>query len=257
MTLSGPACDEELAERLDRAAVEVMAINRLTDTEPVDVARAYEVQRVLIARRIARGDRRVGLKMGLTSEAKMAQMGVNEVIWGRLTESMRIPDAGTLSLGGLIHPRIEPEVAFLVDHTPEPGEDLACCVQAVAPALEVIDSRYTGFSFTLPDVIADNTSAARFVIGAWQPVPTDLDRLAVRLEIDDQTVHTGSTSAILGDPRRAFAEAVRLGGRAGESLGAGDVVLAGAATAAVPLTPGTRVRAVVDGLGHATVTAVA
>ena len=99
----------------------------------------------------------------------MAQMGVDEVIWGRLTDAMRVPDGGTVDAGGFIHPRVEPEVAFLLDRLPEPGEtvgDFADAVRAVAPAIELIDSRYADFSFSLPDVIADNTSAAAFVVGA-------------------------------------------------------------------------------------------
>jgi 2-oxo-3-hexenedioate decarboxylase len=237
---------EELADRLDKAATEAVAVPQLTSTVTFDARDAYRVQTALVARRVARGDRVVGLKMGLTSKAKMIQVGVDEVIWGRLTAATRIDDGGNIELDRFIHPRAEPEVAFLLDHEPAPGEDFVTCVRAVAPAVEVIDSRYANFSFTLPDVIADNTSAAGFVLGPWCPVPEGLDNLGVLLEVNGEVVLTGSTAAILGDPRRAFTEALRLGQAAGEPLPAGHVVLAGAATAAVPLTPGDHVRAVVQ-----------
>lgn len=207
-----------------------------------DVDEAYEVQAALVQKRIDRGEKLVGVKMGLTSKAKQAQVGVDEVIWGRLTDAMRVADGDTISLEGFIHPRIEPEVAFLVR-----GGTIA----AIAPALEIIDSRYADFKFTLPDVIADNTSAAAFVVGSWMPVPSNVDNLGVLLEVDGAVVQVGSTAAILGDPRRAFEQGAIMVGE----LGDGWVFLAGAATAAVPLEPGAFVRAAVEGLGTVSVKA--
>jgi 2-oxo-3-hexenedioate decarboxylase len=207
-----------------------------------DVATGYEVQRALVT------DPLTGLKMGLTSRAKQEQMGVAEPIWGRLTAAMRVPDGGTVDTGRLIHPRVEPEVAFRLDAAGE--------VTAVAPALEVIDSRYAEFRYTLPDVVADNASAARFVVGPWRPVPDGLDNLGVLLEVDGRVVQIGSTAAILGDPRRAVARGLDLARAAGVAPEAGWVFLAGSATAAVPLLAGAYVRAVVERLGTASAVAV-
>lgn len=234
------------AQRLDEAALAAAPIRQLTLSSAVDVEGAYAIQAALIERRLSRGERLVGLKMGLTSRAKMAQVGVHEMIWGRLTDAMRVPEGGSVQVGRFIHPRIEPEVAFLVR---DGG------IAAVAPALEIIDSRYADFKFTLPDVIADNTSAAAFVVGAWRPVPSGVDNLGVLLEVDGKVVEVGSTAAILGDPRRAFAAGVELAGRYEVTLEDGWAFLAGAATAAVPLTAGSHVRAVVEGLGSASVRA--
>jgi 2-oxo-3-hexenedioate decarboxylase len=206
------------------------------------VGDAYEIQQDVVARRLARGEKIVGVKLGLTSKAKMRQMRVDEVIWGRLTDGMLIPDGGVVDLAERIHPKVEPEVAFLVG-----GGTIA----AIAPAIELIDSRYENFKFTLPEVIADNTSAAGFVVGAWQPVPDGVDNLGVLLEVDGRTAEIGSTAAILGDPRRAFTDASRLAG----ALEDGWIVLAGAATAAVSLPPGSSVRVTVEKLGTASLRA--
>lgn len=249
-----------IAGQLVAAADSGTAIPQLAAETGLDVDAAYAVQAELVRRRLERGERLVGVKMGLTSKAKMAQVGVDEVIWGRLTDAMRIPDGGTLSVGDFIHPRVEPEVAFLLDRQPDPGEPVAgfaTAVRAVAPAIELIDSRYADFTFSLPDVIADNTSAGAFVVGPWCPVPDGLDNLGVLLEIDGRVVQVGSTAAILGDPRRAFDEGVRLAGQHGVRLRTGWVFLAGAATAAVALRPGTHVRAVVEKLGAASLRAAA
>lgn len=202
----------------------------------------YAVQREVVDRRLARGETVVGVKLGLTSRAKMQQMGVDEVIWGWLTDAMAIADGGTLDLSERIHAKVEPEVAFLVR-----GGRIA----AVAPALEVIDSRWLDFKFTLAEVIADNTSAAGFVVGNWQPVPEGIDNLGVLLEVDGRVVEIGSTAAILGDPRRAFAEAARLAGGLEDDW----IVLAGAATAAVRVDPGSVVRVSVEKLGTASLKA--
>ena len=222
---------------LDRALTSAAAVPQFGAA--FDVAGAYRIQEDVVARRLARGERVVGVKMGLTSRAKMTQMGVDEVIWGRLTDAMRVADGGTLAMAGRIHPKAEPEVAFLVG---DGG------IAAVAPAIEIIDSRYENVRFTRPEVIADNTSAAGFVVGAWQPVPDGVDNLGVLMEIDGRPAEIGSTAAILGDPRRAFAEARRLAG----DLADGWIVLAGAATAAVALHPGAVVRVTVEKLGTAT-----
>jgi len=204
-----------------------------------EVGDAYAVQQQVVDLRLARGEQLAGVKLGLTSRAKMEQMGVTEVIWGRLTDAMRIPDGGVLDLSARIHAKVEPEVAFLVRDNG---------IAAIAPAIEVIDSRWLDFRFTLAEVIADNTSAAGFVVGEWQPVPEGVDNLGVLMEIDGRVAEIGSTAAILGDPRRAFADAGRLAG----SLADGWVVLAGAATAAVAVEPGSTVRVTVEKLGTAT-----
>ncbi|MFG3599397.1 2-keto-4-pentenoate hydratase [Micromonospora chersina] len=249
-----------IAEKLGAAADSATAIPQLAAETGLDVDAAYGVQTALLQRRLDRGERLVGLKMGLTSKAKMAQVGVDEVIWGRLTDVMRVADGGTVDVADFIHPRVEPEVAFLLDRLPEPGEPVGSftrAVRAVAPAIELIDSRYANFTFSLPDVVADNTSAAAFVVGPWSPVPEGLDNLGVLLEIDGRVAQVGSTAAILGDPRRALDEGIRLAGRHGVRLRKGWVFLAGAATAAVPLRPGAHVRAVVEKLGTASLRAAA
>ncbi|WP_422751438.1 2-keto-4-pentenoate hydratase [Micromonospora sp. WMMD1219] len=248
-----------IAEKLGAAADDATAIPQLAAETGLDVDAAYAVQTALVKRRLDRGERLVGLKMGLTSKAKMAQVGVDEVIWGRLTDVMRVPDGGGVDVGDFIHPRVEPEVAFLLDRLPDPGEPVGSftrAVRAVAPAIELIDSRYANFTFSLPDVIADNTSAAAFVVGPWSPVPDGLDNLGVLLEIDGRVAQVGSTAAILGDPRRALDEGLRLAGRHGVRLRKGWVFLAGAATAAVPLRPGAHVRATVEKLGSASMKAL-
>jgi len=244
------------AEIVDEAARVAEAIPQFTETAPLSVAEAYAIQAQSVGRRIARGERLVGIKMGLTSRAKMAQVGVDEVIWGRLTDAMRLEEGASLSRARYVHPRIEPELAFLlkspIDGDTSAAEALAA-VGAIAPAMEIIDSRYRNFKFALGDVIADNSSSSGFVIGPWADPAQDFSNLGLVMEVDGRAVEIGSTAAILGDPIRSLVAAARLAGPALGGLKAGWIVLAGGATAAHSLKVGETVRTVMQNLGSVSI----
>ena len=243
---------DDFAARLDEAARSRTPCAQLSTDCDVSLEDAYAVQRALVELRLGRGERDFGVKLGFTSRAKAAQMGVGDVIIGRLTSGMVLADGGELDLGAFVHPRAEPEVAFRLGRDIAEGEiPGAGAVEAVAPAIEIIDSRYRDFRFSLADVVADNTSAAAVVLGPWRPLDADLGNRGVLLEVDGRLAQTGSTAAILGDPLRALPAAARMAHQYGVPLPAGTVLLAGAATAAVALQAGTQVRATVSGLGQA------
>ncbi|WP_298282576.1 2-keto-4-pentenoate hydratase [Acidocella sp.] len=242
-----------LAAMLDDAARTATEATQLIETHPdLTIEDAYAIQLLNVQRRWARGERRVGYKMGLTSRAKMQQVGVSEVIWGRLTDAMRLEDGGVLSLGKYVHARVEPEIAYIIGK-PLSGEVSAAealrAVEAVAPALEIIDSRYKNFKFSLPDVIADNSSSSGFYVGSYARPDTDVGNLGIVLEVNGRPVQIGSTAAILGNPVRSLVQAARLVGRAGECLMPGDIVLAGGATAAHPLSVGEHIKCMFQKLG--------
>jgi 2-oxo-3-hexenedioate decarboxylase len=241
----------ELARRLDDAARFAIAVPQLE--EPIGLDEAYAVQAASLGLRYGRGERRIGIKMGFTSRAKMAQMGIEEMIWGRLTDAMLVEDGGRIDFARFVHPRVEPEIAFLLaDDLPERVTPLAAlaAVSGVAPALEIIDSRYRNFRFSLTDVVADNSSSSALVVGPWASPATDLANLGMILEIDGVERQIGSSAAILGNPIRALVAAARLSARAGEPLKRGDIVMAGGATAAEALAPGQHVRLVAQRLGR-------
>lgn len=257
-----PATPIDIARHLDAAAMEARTVPQLTLTDPdMSIEAAYVIQRELIGCRIARGAKRAGMKMGLTSLAKMAQVGVHEPIYGHLTSDMLLSDGGTIQRKQYGHPRAEPEIAFLMasDLMGDVSEAQAlAAVEGVMPALEVIDSRYRDFKFKLEDVVADNASSCRFVVGSQVTPLLDLrveglhlNNLGMLLEVDGAVVHAGSSAAILDDPARSLTTLLRMLATLGEGLKAGDIVLAGAATPAVHLQPGQHVRVRVDGLGAA------
>ena len=245
-----PIALEEIASELDAAMLAAQAVSQRS--EPLTLAQAYEIQAASLARRYARGERRIGIKMGFTSRAKMAQMGLSEMIFGRLTDSMLIEAGGTVSRSRFIHPRVEPEVAFLLNRPLSGRIDAmtaVAAVEAVAPALELIDSRYENFKFSLTDVVADNSSSSALVIGAWADPSADLSNLGLVMEIDGAAKQIGSTAAILGNPVFSLVAAARLVSERGERLEAGDIVMAGGATAAEALSAGNFVKLSVERLG--------
>lgn len=228
-----------ITNRLDDAAMRARAIPQITASEAsLTLGDAYAIQRAAIDRRLARGEQMVGVKMGFTSEAKMIQMGLKDQIWGRLTSDMLVPAGGTINRSRFIHPRVEPEIAVLLK-APLTGEVTAeqawAAVDGVAPALEIIDSRYENFKFALPDVVADNASSSAFVVGAWLPPETDIADVPMTMSVDGEVVEVGSSSAILGAPVRSLVAAARLAGAAGLTLEPGWIVMLGGATAAADI----------------------
>lgn len=244
----------ELARIVDAAALKGTAIPQLSATHgEISVEAAYGVQALSIARRLSRGEHLVGMKMGFTSRAKMIQMGLSDQIWGRLTSGMQLADGGTMHFERFVHPRFEPEVAFLLNKPlsgPVSPVQALAAVEAVAPAMEIIDSRYENFKFSLSDVVADNSSSSGFVLGGWRPPTIDLANLGMICEVDGRPVQIGSTAAILGHPLRSLAAASRIAAQHGFELRPGWVIMAGAATAATYVKPGQHLRVSAEVLGN-------
>ena len=242
-----------LATVLDDAARTATAIAQLSTKHQFLLVDAYAIQKAAIACRLARGERRVGMKMGFTSRAKAAQMGVHDMIWGRLTDGMIVEDGGSIDLAHYVHPRVEPEVAFLLK-APLAGvvtePQALAAVEAVAPAMEIIDSRYENFKFSLNDVVADNASSAGFVLGPWQRPDLDFSNLGIVMSFNGRPVQIGSSAAILGHPLRSLVAAARMAATGGEPLEAGSIVMGGGATTAEALSPGLYVETEVQNLGR-------
>jgi 2-oxo-3-hexenedioate decarboxylase len=251
--MSTPA---DLAARLIEAAGKRTGIQALTSTDGAfSTETAYLVQDEVVAGRVTHGAPVVGAKLGLTSEAKQRQMNVDEPLYGWLTGDMAVDVGQPLHCERFIQPRCEPEIAFVL------RDDLAgahvtaaqvlAATDAVYPAIDVLDSRFAGYSFTLPDVIADNASGAGFVIGgqATGPGGIDLRLTGVVLEKNGELIATAAGAAVLGHPAASVAWLVRALAARDRGLTAGQVVLSGALTEAVPVAPGDVVVARFDRLG--------
>ena len=239
-----------IAKIVDEAARTGTAIPQLSETGyDLNLDEAYEVQAASLQRRYDRGEKLIGIKMGFTSKAKQIQMGLEDEIWGRLTDKMQIKDGAEIDIDAYVHPRFEPELAFLIKHdlTGIVTRDEAFeAIESVAPAIEIIDSRYDNFKFNLPDVIADNSSSSSFVVGEWMDPSMDFGDLKMALQVNGNTVQEGSSKAILGDPVEALVAGARLAATAGIVLKKDYIVMAGGATAAHALSKGDQARNCVE-----------
>ena len=158
-----------LAERLENAELNRAPITKITDEYPdLDWDDAYAIQDEIRRRKITRGVKIAGLKGGLTSQAKMKQMNVEEPVFGFMCDYGAYADGGEVPFDRFIAPRVEAEIAFVTNREITGPCHIGTVLQAtdfVLPAVEILDSRYENFKFDLISVVADNTSAAGFVVG--------------------------------------------------------------------------------------------
>ncbi|MEU1799731.1 fumarylacetoacetate hydrolase family protein [Streptomyces sp. NPDC019937] len=260
MALTG-AQREEAARLLREAERRVTPIDPLSELLPgLTVADAYAVQRDNITRRLAAGATVVGHKVGLTAAAMRQLLGVDEPDFGHLLDDMVHPDGGTVPAARYCAPRIEPEICFrLAEPLRGPGvtvEDVLAATEAVAPALEIVDSRIRDWKITLADTVADNASSAGLVHGAWTPLAEapDLAAVLVDLVVDGERVASGSGGEVLGHPAAAVAWLANTLADFGTALRSGHLVLPGTMTGAPFVSAGRRIEARFGGLGPVSVT---
>jgi len=234
----------------------------LTDEWPeLDLGTAYRVQKRVIEKKVEAGEKIVGVKLGLTSRAKQERMGITSPLTAVLTDGYVLEADVPIPLHEIIHPRVEPEIVFVMGKRLEGAGVTAAtaldAVESVHAGLEVIDSRYVDFKFTLPDVVADNASSARFVVGgkALSPKNLDLALEACVLTVNGTVVDTATGAAVQGHPAEALALAANALAARGEAIEAGQLVLTGGLTDAVFVHAGDQIGAEFTRLGSVFVTA--
>lgn len=233
-------------------------IEKVTDTHgKFSIPEAYGYQAELIDRFVAEGSVISGYKMGLTSREKMVQMGIDAPIHGVLLEEMLVKD-GKLCYDKLIHPKAEPEVAVKMKQDVPAGatiEQLEAAIGWIAPAIEIIDSRFLDFKFTMADVVADNCSSSGYAVGQWVQWPApgvDLDDIHVAISVNGEEKASGRSDAVLGSQMASLYELHQALTQEGKQLKAGQVILTGAVTAAFRIFPGDVVSNTTDKIGTVT-----
>ena len=244
-----------LAEELHRARLTRTPISPLTGRHAdFSESDAYQVQQLGIRLRIRDGEALVGAKLGFTSRAMRAAMGVDRPNFGWLTDAMIIGD-GQAPLDALIHPKVEPEIALVLGEelkAPVGTAEVLAAVRWAVPALEIVDSRYEDFRFRSNDNIADNSSAAMVALGSPAPVRgVDLARVGVVVSVNGRMRFTAAGAAAFDHPGAAAAWMINT---CGKTLPEGSVIITGGLTSPVDLAPGTGVVAEFDRLGTVTLT---
>ena len=250
----------ELADELWHADQTATPVAPLTDRHgDLDLDDAYAVQTINIDRRTSAGERVIGRKVGLTSRPMQEMLGVDEPDFGVLTDRMMVEDGDLIPLDRLIQPRVEAELAFVMERDlAGPGVTTGVALGAIAgalPSVEVVDSRVADWKIKLVDTVADNASSGLLVLGGRMRKVEDLDLrlLGVVVSRGGQMLDTGAGAAALGNPARCVAWLANKLGSFGAGLKAGDVILPGAVHRMVPVQPGDVFRADFAHLGAVTV----
>jgi 2-keto-4-pentenoate hydratase len=211
MTLTHSMTDEA-AELLYAAQESRAPIEPLSQRFPgLNVADAYAIQQINLSRCMAEGHILIGHKIGLTSKPMQTLLGVDEPDFGYILDDMVMTNGSAVPASLFCAPRVEPEVAFLLREPlrgPEVTvDDVRTATEAVAVALEVVDSRIADWKLTLPDTVADNASSGAVVLGEWIPFDDGLDLTTARasLSLNGTDIDSGVGAAVMGDPAAAVA----------------------------------------------------
>jgi 2-keto-4-pentenoate hydratase len=198
----------------------------------------------------------VGRKIGLTSAAVQQQMGVDRPDFGVLFADTAYGNDEQIPRERLMQPRIEAEVAFVLDRDlperPVTSADVMRATGFVLPAIEVVDSRIRDWNITICDTVADNASSGVFVLGGAPRTLRSLPDLALcqmSLTSDGKTLSSGTGAACLGHPVNAVTWLANELFRRGSPLREGEVLLSGSLGPLVPVVSGCRYEASIAGLG--------
>jgi len=255
-----PELIQALGDELYRALMERAAVEPLTNRHPdLSIEDAYLVQQRMIARRLEQGERVVGKKIGVTSQAVMDMLGVYQPDFGYMLDGMIVSDGDSIAMSSLIQPKAEGEIAFVLKRDlMGPGVTNADVLRAtdfVMPCFEIVDSRIRDWKIKIQDTVADNASCGMFVLGstAANPRRLDLTTCGMVLEKNGRVVATGAGAAALGSPINSVAWLANTLGRLGIGLKAGEVILSGALAAMFPAQAGDRFRVTLGGIGSCSV----
>lgn len=209
---------------------------------------AYAIQQALTSLRLESGQEVVGWKLGYTSAAMRQQMGVDQPNFGPLLTTMLLADGATVD-GGVTQPRVEPEIGIRFGRALAGAvsrDDVLDATDACVACLEVVDSVFTDYRFTIEDNTADGSSAALVVLGDSVGAADTLDQVAVRLERNGVPVANAFGAAASGHPLNSIVWLVGELHKLDRRLEPGSIVITGGLTSAVPLTAGDEVRAIFD-----------
>jgi len=249
-----------LGDELYAALTGGQVLEPLTNRHPeITVEDAYRIQQRLNARRVTAGETIVGKKIGVTSQAVMSMLGVNQPDFGMLTDAMVYNEGEAIDARTLIQPKAEGEIAFLLKKDlVGPGvsaADVLAATEGVMACFEIVDSRIRDWKIKIQDTVADNASCGVFVLGGRviDPKRVDLQTCGMVLEKNGEVVVTGAGAATMGSPLTAMAWLANTLGRLGMPLKAGEIVLSGALGAMVPVKAGDSLRVAIGGIGGCSV----
>lgn len=247
---------DELYEALVSRRVLEPLTNRYAD---ITIEDAYHIQQRMIARRLDKGEKVVGKKIGVTSAAVMNLLGVRQPDFGYMLDGMIYNEGESIPIDTLIQPKAEGEIAFMMKKDLlGPGitaADVLAATEGVMACFEIVDSRIRDWKIKIQDTVADNASCGVFVLGDRLVDPRDVDlaTCGMVLEKNGEIACTGAGAATLGNPVNAMVWLANTLGRLGIPLKAGEVVLSGSLGPMIPVKTGDSLRCTIGGIGGCSV----
>lgn len=247
---------EQFSAELYEALVSRCPVPPLRDRADLSIDDAYRISLGVLGLREAAGERVIGKKIGLTSRAVQEMLGVHQPDFGFLTDAMHVTgDVPYPIASGLIQPRAEAEIAFILKHdltvTENTEADILAATEAVCACFEIVDSRVRDWNIRIVDTVADNASCGIFVLGDTQVDPNTLDLPTLRCKVfkNGAFISEGIGSAVQGSPLTAVAWLANTLGGYGIALKAGDIILSGSLVPLEPVRAGDVFEARIGGLG--------
>jgi 2-oxopent-4-enoate/cis-2-oxohex-4-enoate hydratase len=251
---------DSLGEELYGALVSRVPIEPLTARYPeMTLEDAYAIQGRMVERRLAKGEKIIGRKIGVTSKAVMSMLGVGQPDFGCLLDGMAYQEGQTVDIKSLIQPKAEGEIAFVMKRDlMGPGvtaADVLAATEGVMVCFEIVDSRIKDWKIKIQDTVADNASCGGLVLGSRLVDARDVDLVTcgMVLEKNGEVVVTGAGAATMNSPINAVIWLANTLGRLGVPLKAGEVVLSGALGAMVPVAAGDQLRVSIGGIGSCSI----
>jgi 2-oxopent-4-enoate/cis-2-oxohex-4-enoate hydratase len=251
---------DALGAELFKALQTAQAVEPLTNRHPdISIADAYAIQERMVARRLAAGEKIIGKKIGVTSRPVMSMLGVHQPDFGQLTDGMVLNSGDSIEIAGMIAPKAEGELAFVLKRDlVGPGitvADVLSATKGVIACFEIVDSRIRDWKIKIQDTVADNASCGVLVLSD-RLVPLeqiDLPLCGMLLEKNGEIVATGAGAATMGSPAVAVAWLANTLGRLGIPLKAGEIILSGSLAAMIPVAAGDNLRVAIGGVGSCSV----
>ena len=220
----------------------------------ITVSDAYRISRHILDRRVAGGERVIGKKIGVTSDAVQSMLGVYEPDFGFLTDAMQLPE-GDVSLAGLIQPRAEAEIAFVLGEVLQgPGvsaDDVLAATREVRACFEIVDSRIADWRIRIQDTVADNASCGVFMVSSSGVDPRGLDLPGCKVTVtkNGEFLSEGLGSAVQGSPQQAVAWLANTLGALGVPLQPDEIILSGSLVPLEPVSAGDEMEMRIPGIG--------
>ncbi len=248
----------EIAEQLLEAERNGVPIEPISKRYPgMDYEDAYKIQLKTIGAKVNAGATIVGRKIGLTSRAMQALVGLHEPDFGIVLDNKVLAEGQAISIEKMMYPRIEVEIGFYLKETLRgPGInviDVLAATAGVFPLLEVKDSRIRDpHNTSIYDSIADNSTTGVVILGGkLTPLTEDLDLRLVGMsfEHNGRVIDSAAGVEVYGNPAEAVAWLANKLAEYGMLLNKGEFVMSGGMTKAIDVTPGSFFRANFDRLG--------